>query len=696
MSIPEPKIVGPKDRGRFAYSLIWLVPIAALAISLGVVWKTYYDRGPLIEIAFLEATGIRTDETELRYRDVTIGLVEELEFSADLETVVAHIRVNKDIAPFIDAESQFWIVRPEVTTRGVTGLDTVLSGVFIQGTWDSEIGEEAERFTALLNPPLATTGEQGLHFTLYSTDGKGMVENTPILYRGIEVGRIGNLRLSGDGQSILADAFIPYPNDRLVNSATKFWDTSGFDLSFGPTGAQLNVSSLAALVAGGISFETIVSGGRKVGSNAAFQLYPDESEARSSVFTGPSREGELISIVFEGDVSGLAVGADVELRGVTVGEVTALTGIVDEQRFGDQRVRLLSTVTINPARLGIGADENVLDFLAEQVASGLRAQLTNASLLTGGLKIVLIEAPDAPPAELRRNADPYPQLPSIEADIADVSATAEGVFERINKLPIEDVLNSTISMMDSATRLLNSDGIKEVPDEALALLGDARKFVGSDEIQRLPGQFSDTMASLDLAIQDLRGIVTSVAEQEVIASLSDSVNAVQKAAEDASLSVAGLPELVDSANAFVRKTADLPLEALVTDAEALLQSLEGLTNQDSTREIPERLNTALGQLSDTLAQLRDGGLIENANSTFAATTRAAESVADASDSLPEVVARIERLLAQAEGTLAGFDSNAPLTSDARATLREIRNAASSVSSLARAIERRPNSLLIGR
>ena len=696
MSIPNPKIVGPQDKGRFAYSLIWLVPIAALVISLGVVWKTYSHRGPLIEVAFLEATGIRVDETELRYRDVTIGLVEDLEFSEGLETVIAHIRVEKSVAPFIDAESNFWLVRPEVTTRGVSGLDTVLSGVFIEGTWDSVIGEFAEHFDALPNPPLARAGERGLQFTLFSTDGKGMAENTPILYRGIEVGRIGNLRLAGDGRSILANAFVPFPNDRLISSSTKFWDTSGFDLSFGPSGAELNVSSLASLVAGGISFDTIVSGGRKVSPSAAFQLYADESEARGSVFAGPSRQGEQLSIIFEGNVSGLAVDAIVELRGVSVGEVTALTGIVDAQRFGDQRVRLLTTVTVSPTRLGLGADENALDFLEERVQQGLRAQLTNASLLTGGLKIVLVEDPDAPPAELQRNADPFPLLPSIEADIADVSATAEGVFERINKLPIEDVLNSTISMMDSATRLLNSDGVKEAPDEALALLGDARKFVGSDEIQALPAKFSETMTGLNAAIEDLRGIVTAVAEQKVIETLSTSVTAVQQAAEDASLAVAGLPELVDSANVLVKKTADLPLADLTADAEALLKSVDGLIDQDSTREIPENLNSALSQLSDTLAQLRDGGLIENANSTLDATSRAADSVAEASNRLPDVVAKIERLLAQAEGTLAGLDRNAPLTTEARATLREVRNAASSVSSLARAIERRPNSLLIGR
>lgn len=696
MSIPEPKIVGPKDKGSFAYSLIWLVPISALAISLFVVWKTYNDRGPLIEIAFQEATGIRTDETELRYRDVTVGQVEKLEFGEDLKTVIAKVRVEKSIARFIDADSQFWLVRPEVTTRGVSGLDTVLSGVFIEGTWDATIAQEPDIFTALPRRPLALAGELGLQFMLFSDNGKGMVDNAPILYRGREIGRIGNLRLAGDGQSIIADAFVPFPNDRLITSSTKFWDTSGFDLSFGPSGAKLNVSSLASLVSGGISFDTLVSGGRKVGSGAAFQLYANEGEARSNVFAGPTRAGEQLSIVFEGDVSGLAVGATVELRGVTIGEVTALTGIVDEDRFGDQSVRLLTTITINPGRLGIAIDEDVLDFLSEQVRKGLRAQLTNASLLTGGLKIVLVELPDSPPAELNRNADPFPMLPSTDADIADVSATAEGVFERINNLPIEDVLNSTISMMDSATRLLNTDGVKEAPDEALALLGDARRFVGSDGVQKLPDQFAETMENLNTAIGDLRGIAATIAEQEVIGNLSRSVEAIRQAADDASLAVAGLPELVETTSAFVKKTSDLPLAELADDADALLKSIDGITSQDSARAIPEMLNTALDQLSSTLAELRDGGLIENANKTLDATNIAAGSIADATTRLPEIVARIEDLLGQAESTLAGLDRNGPLTTETRATLREIRDAASAVNSLARTIERRPNSLLIGR
>ncbi len=61
-------------------SLVWLVPLAALLVSLWVAWQSYADRGPLVDILFEEATGIREGETELRYRDVTVGRVEDVGF----------------------------------------------------------------------------------------------------------------------------------------------------------------------------------------------------------------------------------------------------------------------------------------------------------------------------------------------------------------------------------------------------------------------------------------------------------------------------------------------------------------------------------------------------------------------------------------------------------------------------------------
>ena len=146
---PPVKVEPARSKGLSRFSIVWIIPILALAITLGVAWQTYNDRGPLIEIEFANGAGISKRETELRYRDITVGLVETIEFAEDLSAVIIGVRVDKKVAPYIDATASFWIVRPELTTTGVSGLDTVLSGVYIEGAWDSNIGTTQARYKGL-------------------------------------------------------------------------------------------------------------------------------------------------------------------------------------------------------------------------------------------------------------------------------------------------------------------------------------------------------------------------------------------------------------------------------------------------------------------------------------------------------------------------------------------------------------------
>ena len=70
------------------FSIVWLVPIGALLITLLIVVQSWLDEGRLITVAFDDAAGVRANETELRYRNVVVGIVEEVTFSDDLARVV--------------------------------------------------------------------------------------------------------------------------------------------------------------------------------------------------------------------------------------------------------------------------------------------------------------------------------------------------------------------------------------------------------------------------------------------------------------------------------------------------------------------------------------------------------------------------------------------------------------------------------
>ncbi|OAO08815.1 paraquat-inducible protein B [Roseovarius indicus] len=686
----------PVQSGRRGFmeriSIVWIVPLAALIVVLVIAWRSYAERGPVIEICFENAAGVKEGSTELRYRDVAIGLVEEVSFTEGLGRVLVSVRVDKDVAPFIDDEARFWVVRPQVTTQGVSGLNTVLSGVYIEGLWDDQPAGHVGRFEGLPDAPLERQGQDGLKLTLRASGRASLIENTPILYRGVTVGRVGKPSITEDGSSAQAEAMIFEPHDRLVTSSTRFWDTSGFSFSLGPNGAALDFSSVASLVAGGVTFETMVSGGEPVEPDSTFTVYPEESAARTSLFAADEGETLTLAVVFRENVGGLTADAPVELNGLKIGEVSALNGLIDPERFGDNRVRLVVSLSIRVGRLGLedgSGAEDALEYFRERVEGGLRARLTSASILTGGLKVELVDEPEAQPAALVQGEQDTYYLPTTENDIADVSATAQGVFKRINDLPIEEVMVSATELFQEARALIASEEVKGVPENLNSLLGDARKVVGSDEVQALPGR-------LDALIAELDKTVTQFNEAALAEKLATAVDNAANAAEGVSSAVEGVPELVERLNAVAAKAETVEIQEMADELTSLIQTTDALLASDDAKALPGKLNGALSELSAILAQLREGGVVENATAALDSASEAADTFAEAGRGLPDLIADARRVLTQARSTLEGYRADNGLGRDARDALTEIQKAAKAVASLARAIERNPNSLLTGR
>lgn len=375
------------------FSAVWLVPILALAVSLGIAWQSYADRGVLIEIAFDSASGIAADKTELRYRDVTVGLVEDLRFSADLSQVITSVRVDKSLAPYLDAEAEFWVVRPEISAQGISGLNTVLSGVYIVGQWDSEPGTAQDSFQGLKDAPLNDPTQDGTRILLTARDGNSIAAGAPILYKGIPVGSVEAPDLAPGGDHVVITGFIRAPYDEIITDDTRFWDISGVSVSLDATGVSLNFSSLASLVQGGISFDTFVAGGAAVEDGTEFPLYADESAARSSLLNDATVERLRVQVVFDGTVGGLSEGAPVRFRGLQVGEVDSV-GMVAADRDGRKVIRMRATLAIIPTRLGLSEEdgtEEALDLLSVYVEEGMRARLATASLLSSDLVVDLVE-----------------------------------------------------------------------------------------------------------------------------------------------------------------------------------------------------------------------------------------------------------------------------------------------------------------
>jgi paraquat-inducible protein B len=241
-------------RRRWRLPLVWIVPLVAAVVAGSLVYNRRQELGPTITITFRDASGVKPDQTEIRYRGVPVGQVTTIELGPHQDHVVVTARLRRTAAGLAREGSLFWIVRPEVGFGTVRGLSTVLTGSFIQSVPGH--GKARKAFTGLESAS-PTLGQPGLSVTLASRQIGSVRPGSPVFYRGIEVGSVTATELAPDATAAHIKAFIPQRFARLVRVGSRFWLVGGVDVNLGLfRGLEVNVESLRALVAGGIAFAT--------------------------------------------------------------------------------------------------------------------------------------------------------------------------------------------------------------------------------------------------------------------------------------------------------------------------------------------------------------------------------------------------------------------------------------------------------
>jgi len=134
------------------FSVIWIIPILAAAVAIGLVIQRAVSEGPVITIEFKSASGIEAGKTFIKYKDVRIGVVSAVTLSEDYSKVLVKAKIAKHATGLMVEDAKFWIVEPRISLNGVSGLNTLLSGNYI-GFQAGKSPEEQRTFVGLDEPP---------------------------------------------------------------------------------------------------------------------------------------------------------------------------------------------------------------------------------------------------------------------------------------------------------------------------------------------------------------------------------------------------------------------------------------------------------------------------------------------------------------------------------------------------------------
>jgi paraquat-inducible protein B len=236
------------------FQLIWIVPLAAVAVSLWLGIRAMHDRGPEITIEFADVSDLEAGKTILQYKGVTVGVVKTVALRPDLTRGVVHLSLTKEGGELSHSDSLFWIVRPEIGAGGVQGLETLLSGVRLMVRPGK--GPPARWFRGLDKPPPPEVPERGRTFILRSNQLGSLTSGSPVMYRQLKVGQVEASRLAPDATAVLVRIHLDEPYGDLVRTNTRFWNAGGFNIKISLLGAEIKDSSLESLISGGIGLAT--------------------------------------------------------------------------------------------------------------------------------------------------------------------------------------------------------------------------------------------------------------------------------------------------------------------------------------------------------------------------------------------------------------------------------------------------------
>ncbi|WP_122317262.1 intermembrane transport protein PqiB [Pseudomonas cichorii] len=510
---PSPALRPEVKRRRMRVSLIWLVPIVAGLIGLSMAFHDWMNVGPRVTVSFQTAEGLEANKTQVKYKNVVIGMVTAITLSEDRTHVLATVELNNTATPFTRIDSQFWVVRPRIGAHGVSGVDTLLSGAFI-GADAGNSQETKNNFTGLETPPPVTFGEKGKRFTLHTDDLGSLDIGSPVYYRRIQVGQVVAYELSKDGKGVDIQIFISSPNDQYITTDTRFWNASGVDVTVGTAGLKINTQSLTSILSGGIAFRepNWSPESKPADENAEFKIFDDQATALAP----PDGEPRYIRMRFNQSLRGLAVNSPVDFLGVNIGKVVSVD--LDYDPVTKSFPSIVGAV-IYPNRLGAAEsklrqlggrgdeEEQSARILNAFVNNGLRAQARTGNLLTGQLYIAMEFDPKAPKATFNPKARPL-EIPTVPGNFDKLQEQLQAFVDKLSKVPIDELannLNGNLTELQKTLKLVNGSVLPQMRGtlkQAEKTLSSANDTLGEDSPGRQ--QLSQAMDEVQRTARSVR------------------------------------------------------------------------------------------------------------------------------------------------------------------------------------------------
>ncbi len=530
MTTDIPKI---EESSRFnLFTSIWIVPLIALIIALWLTLEYFSKLGPKIDIIFESNKGLKEGQSQIRYRDVVVGTIEKVALRSSGEGVRVTARMDKEVAPYLNDETKFWIVKPEVGVGGVSGLDTIISGTYIN--MKSQKKSMTKRSFVGLEESLKES-KGGIRLRLNASNSYNVRKGTQLFFKGLPAGSVEKVNISKNAKGVdillfVDKTFVPY-----IHSDSKFWVQSALNIAYEHGKLDFSVAPLTNLIRGGIEFS---SSGKDIDNTPSedfvFRLYKNSTIASyKKIGKRGAKELKEYLLDFDESIAKLNYDASVEYEGYDIGRVKDIT------LYYNKNTHIITSRVLISIDSSIFYDSNDSNYTGEDnlknaVREGLRASLEEQDPITRIQYIELSFSDDNSSREIVYRGD-NAVFPTYKVKKDSIMVGVNSIIDKIKELPLDRLVNSMDRAINSFTDAIdtNKDVTKELIVTTDKTLKSINLLVASKEFKRIPLEINQTLKSLQKSLKSFDTILKGNGDNSLLTSqLSQTLKEVSKTSRD--------------------------------------------------------------------------------------------------------------------------------------------------------------------
>lgn len=477
------------------FTSIWIVPAIAVLISFWLAYQHYSKVGSEIKIHFVKNNGLKAGESQIRYKEIPIGKVTNIQLQENGKGVTVIANIEKQAANLLNENTKFWIVKPQIGPAGISGLETLFSGNYI----DMHKGNGKKTttdFIGLKDAYKETNG--GKNFELTTTSTHNLKVGAPIYYKAIQIGQVQKIKLSENGQLIRYLIFVKKEYISYVHIDSNFSVQSMVQIGFKNGALNFDIAPLPHLISGSITLHSpSINKDNRAPDNYVFKLYNNQNSAKSYQLGQGGKFLKTFEIVTTDPTINLRPGSHVKYSGYPVGRVKSIKPFIMvpiQQIKSKILLEIDLSAFANPSEPEAGKSS-----FYQAVTNGLRAKISSSIPVVGDLFVDLVFDKTSPKQSVLDHK-PFAILPVTNAS-TDLLSGIQKIIDKVSRLPLEELLSSANNLIDD-----NSKSIKEILANLNLITKNVNTISAKSSFQNMPDDLQKTMTELRQTLHSIKKI----------------------------------------------------------------------------------------------------------------------------------------------------------------------------------------------